>query len=489
MHLTNNLRSILFPLLFTVFAAGCALILASLIVAESYRYAFVFIVIPACIIVFQKQLHRKNIAILLVVVAFFPIPLNISTTNLGPISQYLILATFSIFFIGYLIGKTDIVFTKNLLPLLAILLLFGAISTISTWGNHDIFRTSFWSLVMLLSCCSFLLLLDSLEFDDFPEKKKFFLRLMDIIILLLCLQIVLGTIVYFFPQTGKYFSIFYSKNSTSYLAAAVVDGNIARLRTVVFTPEGLGEIIAMVLPYALYRLSTNRSLIFLMCCIVLGCGMMLSVTRSGIVLSCAAVAFYLVFIEKSVRMRFTVATAFLMVTGIVISFDLGTSAVIQRFSSAFDQYAAGGDALTISNRGFFRENFQFFLDRLSIFGNGLVSPLYYKILSFDFHNLYLTIFFQYGLGGGLFYFLLPFLLARKIWQNLRSGRDEKLDKIMLLSMGIFFINEFKFEFTRNLNGVLIIWMIFSLYFLFSKDHFTSQTNNAEDLQHQQLSNT
>ena len=489
MHLNNNLRSVFFPLLFAVFAAGCALILASLIVAESYRYAFVFIVIPACLIVLQKQLHRKNLTIILVVAAFFPIPLNISTTNLGPISQYLVLATFFIFFIGYLIGKTQIVFTKNLLPLLAVLFLFGTISTISTWGNHDIYRTSFWSLVMLLSCGSFLLLLDSLEFDNVSERKRFFHLLMDLIIFLLCLQIALGIVVYFFPQAGKYFSIFYSKNSTNYLAAAMVDGNIARLRTIVFTPEGLGEIIAMLLPYALYRLSTYRSLIFLICCTILGCGMMLSVTRSGIVLSCVAVAFYLVFIEKSFSMRFTVATAFLMVTGIVISFDLGTSAVVQRFSSAFDQYAAGGDALTISNRVFFRENFQFFLDHLSIFGNGLVSPLYYKILTYDFHNLYLTIFFQYGLIGGLFYFLLPILLARKIWQNLRSGRDEKLDKIMLLSMGIFFINEFKFEFTRNLNGVLIIWMIFSLYFLFSKDHFTSQTKNAEGLQEIQLNDT
>jgi len=153
--------------------------------------------------------------------------------------------------------------------------------------------------------------------------------------------------------------------------------------------------------------------------------------------------------------------------------------VIQRFSSAYDQYAAGSDPLSISNRSFFRENFGFFLERLSLFGNGLVSPLYYKVLTIDFHNLYLTIFFQYGVIGGILYFLLPVLLVRQIWQNVKSMRYEKLDKIMLLSIVLFFLNEFKFEFTRNLNGVLVVWIVFSLYFLFSKSDCVSHKSTID----------
>jgi len=105
---------------------------------------------------------------------------------------------------------------------------------------------------------------------------------------------------------------------------------------------------------------------------------------------------------------------------------------------------------------------------LEIVKAGLVSPLNYKIISIDFHNLYLTIFFQYGIIGAILYFSFPALLIKRIWSYRKKHNNEKIYDVLLLSIGIFLINEFKFEFTRQADGVLIIWIVFSLYFFLSK---------------------
>ena len=447
-----------------------ALILSRLILTDNLRYAFILSLLPVLLFIVQKKLTQNNIIKILIIGAFFPIPLNVSTTNLGPTSQYFIITVFFITLTSYIIKKKGFAYNKNLLKIICFLLICAIISTITTIGQFAIFRTSFWAFIMLTACCLFLLLIDSLKFPDYDETKKFFIEVMDLIVFLTCIQIIIGIVVYYIPDTERFLKIFYSVNITDFqFYGRSVDINDKRLHTIVLPVESLGEYIAILFPYVMYRLSDKVNISFMAYLVILCMGLMLCGTRSGLLLSGFAIAAYLFIIETSLKKRFLTLVIFLSIISLVLYFGIGVHLVVGRFSEAYGAYVSGNDLLAVTNRSFFKTNVEYFINKLSFFGNGLVSPLIYGFLHIDFHNLYQTIIFQYGMIGSVFYFALPASLIRLALIKRKKFPQEKLYTVILLSVSIFLINECKYEFTRKINGILIIWITFSMYYLFSKN--------------------
>ncbi len=446
------------------------IVLAKLILAEQYRYIFIVFVIPTLALTFRKYWNRKDLVKIVIITSFFSIPVNISTTNLGSTSQYIIIGVFFLFIVGYLIGWVKVVFTKNIFLMISLLFANGAISTFSTLGNHDIFRTSFWSLIMLITCGFFLLIIDSIDFINKEEKEKYFTQLMDLIIFLTCVQVIIGAIVYYVPDAGTYLSIFYSENNEQFLVTTITVKNIARLRTIVLTVESLGEFVSVLMPYILYRLTAKKfSPVYIVYMLILCSGLMLSATRSGMILTCFSIVVYLVFIETSLKKKISLIFSTVVVLLIIFYFNVGVSTSSERFLMAYDNYMAGGTVLDVANRSFFKDNLGFLFDTISLFGNGLVSPLMYGILYIDFHNLFMTILFRYGVVGFIIYFSFPAILIKQTFAQYKLFSTEKIYKVILLSIFIFFVNECQFEYTRQLSGVLIIWQLFSVYFLLVKN--------------------
>ncbi|MFP7754059.1 O-antigen ligase family protein [Thermodesulfobacteriota bacterium B35] len=447
-----------------------AIALGKLIAIEEYKYIFIGFILPSLALIFRKYWNRKDGIKILIIISFFPTPIFISTTYVGSTSHYIIIFVFCLVTMGYLIGLINIYFTKNIVVILMLLFASGAISTIKTFGNHEIFRTSLWSLIVLMTCICFLLLIDSLYFKSEEEKEKYFIQLINLIIFLTCVQILMGAIVYYFPDVGTYLRIFNPENDKKILITTITDENIKRLRTIVLTVESLGEFVAVLMPYVLYRLIAKKiNILYIIYLLVLCAGLVLSATRSGMVLSLFSASIYLLFIEKSLKKKIFLFSAFLLVGLVIFYFDIGVSTTSKRFLEAYYSYETGGTALEVANRSFFKNNLAYLFDTISFFGNGLVSPLKYGTLSVDFHNLFMTILFRYGIVGFVLYFSLPAILFKKTYDKYKLSPNKKINKVILLSIIIFFINECKFEYTRKPYGVLIIWILFSAYFLLIKN--------------------
>lgn len=464
-------------------------ILAHLIIENNYRIIILIFFLPLLIYKIISA-STKEIVNYIIIASFIPIKLNVSTTNIGSISQYICCLGFGAFFLKTYFLNKKISLNKKIFPLVFPLIFIGAISTLNLLPSFALFRTSFWNLILLISTVLFLLLLDSITFRNDEEKHFYIIRWVDLIIFCMCIQILFGALVYYFPNTGGWFKIFFSASNETGLQSTITENNLIRLRTFSLPTEAVGEFCAMLIPYAAYRLTFQKSWPYIPGILILLAGVALSGTRSAAILSILAIFAYYGFVEKSIKIRLLHLSILIATITMLVIFEIGTSTIITRFSSTYEVYATGADMGTVLNRKFlFKENWIFFYKNLSFFGNGLVSPVAARYLFVDFHNIYLTIVYQFGIIGSVFYFMLPLTLLTSLFKVLQKhGEQTKLTKVYIISLLIFLINETKFEFTRKNDYVLIVWILLSIFYLHTKqfskkENFSRNLKNASPYTH------
>jgi O-antigen ligase len=321
-----------------------------------------------------------------------------------------------------------------------------------------------------------------MEFNNDQERTSAVTHLLDLIVLCTCIQILFGILVYYFPYTGNWFKFFYNVAGDTGLQSEINSDNIVRLRTFSLPAEAVGEFSAMLIPYALYRLTSSNNPPYILGTHILLIGVILSGTRSGAVLSLIGIILFYTFVEKNIRIKLSHISYAIVIFSILIIFNIGSTGIITRFGYAYNAYISGSDIGTILNRKFlFEGNWIFFKKTLSLFGNGLISPVSAGFLQLDFHNIYLTIIYQFGIIGAFFYFMLPLSLLLSLFKTLQKHQlQRKLTKVLILSLFIFLINETKFEFTRKHEYISIIWTLFSIFYLHTKQ-FSKRENCLRDL--------
>ncbi len=450
-----------------------SMILSQLIVSHNYKIIFL-----VCSLIFLFlwiiSCSEKDLIAIIIVASFLPIKINITTTSLGSITQYVCILCFGVYFINAVILNKKIIFNYNLMLLLILLALSGLISTLGVFGNASIFRESFWSLILLFAAILFLVLIDSIVFKDDAEKHLYIIKWLDLIVLCTCLQILIGTMVHIFPETGEWFTIFFQSSEPTGLKSTLEIDDLLRMRTISLPTEAVGEFCAILIPYVCYRLAFTRGLIYTIAGLIVLLGIALSGTRSGMILAVFGIITYYVFVEKSLQIKTLHLSIIVFTSVILILYGIDYLPIISRTLSSYETFMNGGDMGAVLNRKFmFEGNWSFFIKSLSCFGNGLISPVTAGYLSIDFHNVYLTIIYQFGVIGSLFYFSIPLFLLIRLLSSFRQG-GELLNhtKVLIISLLIFLINETKFEFTRKLEYVIIIWILFSVYYLNTK-HFSN----------------
>lgn len=453
--------------------------LSMLIIGNHYKLILIAFLAPLFFFWAISASPQKLIPVV-IVAAFFPLKLHISTTDLSSIALYVCYFCFGIYYFNAQFSNQKIIPPKEIIALSIALLAIATMSTFGQLHNFPIFRTSFWNLILLGASLIFLIFISSLTFTDNKEKHSYVIKWMDIILICTCFQLILGIMVFYFPETGIWFKFFYSSHQTSGIRIADIESGLPRLQSIVLSPESIGEFCAMLIPYACYRWSSDRNLRFLLATLILLLAIFLSGTRSGVILSFFGLLGYYLFIEKSIQRK---SIQISILAGAIITallFHIGTSTITSRFLVSYEQYLAGADAATVLNRKFlFEQNWTFFIDTLSFFGNGLISPVSSGFLRIDFHNIYMTIIYRYGIIGAAFYFCFPFFLMLSQLKAIRNFKTDIqqliLTKVCLLSFLIFIINEMKYEFTRKPDYVLIVWILFSVYYLQSK-YFHSKSD-------------
>ena len=141
-----------------------------------------------------------------------------------------------------------------------------------------------------------------------------------------------------------------------------------------------------------------------------------------------------------------------------------------RIYVTIDNISQNEDILTITNRSaVWPMAYELTKKTISLFGHG---PIQAHGLGFpvkNFHNLYLSLIFQFGIIGSFVFFLFFLLLINKLFSALKkySKKDHYYLLILacLFSLFSFLVNELKFEFNRSDSYQQFVWCFFAVFYL------------------------
>lgn len=286
-------------------------------------------------------------------------------------------------------------------------------------------------------------------------------KLIKVILLLIAAHVIITIMILNIPQLESVFRIFYAKEAQS----AIRDyEDVNRYRSFVFSPEQYGEILAALSPFVVYRLVTDKKVIWYLVLLLFAVGLMLSVTRSGILLFIigSIVSFYCFS-----RQNRGLALLSILISAVLISITIALNPsllenIMKRFILAGEAYSSRSTIFEIVNRDTMPEFWQEVVSNISLIGHSLVR--------IDFHNLFLTTVHQVGIIGAALFFLIllsPLMGLMRRRSSLNSSQTY-FKFACLLFMVLFLVNELKFEFTRITSYQQICWALIGVVYLVSR---------------------
>lgn len=290
-------------------------------------------------------------------------------------------------------------------------------------------------------------------------------KVLSIFLILVSVHILISISIKYFPSLGSVFKIFYPRNIEVLEFTRGGRVEIARVSSFVFTPEQYGEFLAMLSPIVLYKIYKFRNLFWGFCFLLFSIGLISVVTRSGIILFVAGVIFSLLYHARHKFFKTVVLTYVLLsILGMVLYFKPSIFGdVFMRFEDTSDRYTSGMSMFDVINRSRMPGNFAIAISNLSLFGKGEAE--------WHFHNLFLTTLHTKGIIGAILFFTVFFYPIACLMKAFTGNKavNRTLVFACLLSMGLFLVNEMKYEFTRMASYQQICWGILGTYYLISKN--------------------
>ena len=144
--------------------------------------------------------------------------------------------------------------------------------------------------------------------------------------------------------------------------------------------------------------------------------------------------------------------------------------LMDRVQETYDLIRKDADITTVANRtGVWPMAYALTMRTISFFGHG---PTQAVVLGFpvkNFHSLYLSILFQFGVIGSIIFFTFFFVLIKRLLINFKRDNQKGpiylLTVACLLSLFCFLINGIKFEFNRSDSYQQFVWIFFALFYL------------------------
>ncbi|PQP35621.1 hypothetical protein C6A37_01600 [Desulfobacteraceae bacterium SEEP-SAG9] len=430
------------------------------------------VIIFGCIIFMIVALRTCNIRTLTyITIIFIFFPIYIPFMDRDAITTGT-LCTFFLYF-RYLIDslRTRTFIKEKYDYLIYLLIIFGAISIMSSHLTGVLeqeqvgpaFRHFFGSLGALLL---FLVIKNYHEdkfesnFESFPDHIE---KLLSIFLFMTSFHIFASIIVKIIPSLESAFSIFFPRN-VDVLNFSYQTKGVTRIKSFVMTPESYGEFLATLSPIILYKIFRFRNPLWLVVFFLFFLGEIFAVTRSGIILFLAGVAFLFLYHLKE-KIGIILSLSYIFLTAFILILYLEPSLfgdVLLRFSFIKESHEHGGTLIDTLNRKVFIDAWDVTISNLSFFGNCLSE--------FNFHNLLLTTLHEKGIGGTTLFFVVLFYPMVRLVKSIRNHKlaNKALIFSCLLSMVLFFINETKYEFTRSDSYQQICWALFGTYYLVSQ---------------------
>lgn len=408
-------------------------------------------------------LFSQERLLLVVLFIFFPVTLNVLGKDAISVASILILAMALACFIGILAKQPELRLEKVrwVLLLLAIAGLGIVKSPRGFWGPEIRHYLNFASGILL-----FLMILNWPKICG-GNGRDFARRLFNLLVVMACVQVLIGITVSIWPSLGEMFSVFLERTKEE-LSLESWKG-WTRLNGLVLEVEEMGEIIAMLLPLVVY-LAFQRSRWYWLFFLILVTGLFMANTRSTILLGVmGCIPIFFAYLKKA-KVRQVAPLALLIFITLIIMLCAGTSvfdAVVNHMIASIKSWQSGGGLMTAVNRQqVWPDAWKVTMSTLSLFGNGPAPSRVVGLNELNMHCLYLTLLYQFGIAGAVIYLLIPLSILVKL--VLPLGKPNPLRSFRLvcaISLAIFLINEIKFEFNRSDSYQQLIWAMLAFYAL------------------------
>lgn len=408
------------------------------------------------------RLFSARRLLLLIGLCFFPVLVSVAGRDAFSTATFLILLT-ALFYLWRMV----LCFREEpwppllgwALPLLAIALGGTLAAPRSHWGLEMRHLLNLAAGLALL-----LMLVQAPKFTEIPAAKLARAVLIWVLILTV-FQVLLGLAAFYLPHTADWFRLFLNRTQEELSISANQYNDIVRLQTLVLSAEALGELLAMLMPLALYFALTGRSRWWLAVG-ALWIGLFYANTRSGLLLAGFATAIIVPIWLPRMRLRdgFMFCVLAPLAAGLFLAWkpEVGR-AVLIHLDQAWQIAQEGGHWIEVVNReDVWPDSWHTVLHFMNLFGNGPAPAIGLGRAEFQMHSLYMTLLYQYGWVGALWYLcLFPALFFRLM----RPGRDRAFRLICALSLSLFLINEIKYEFNRHDSYQQIIWALLAAFWL------------------------
>ena len=253
--------------------------------------------------------------------------------------------------------------------------------------------------------------------------------------------------------------------------------------------EAFGELLLLIFPFSIYKVFRSRLAVYLPLCLLLLAGIVMTLARSAILLAALQmVLFGLMLVARRVTRTRSIAVLGVALVAILVFSPMFASAIdssVSRLDVSLSAWESGSGLQTALNRSLVWPNaIEVIKDHISLFGHGPVQAYILGIGKYNFHSLYLTLLFQFGIVGTAVWLFFFVYLGTRLVSSLRRVRLRTDSAVLLvtaclLSLVCFLLNEIKFEFNRADSFQQYVWVVFAVFYVCSATLLERKTNQDE----------
>jgi len=460
-------------------------ITAAVILYASFKVIVAFSLLPILIIFYLNAPDFAKIVFLMLMITF-PITLQALGKDAFSTGTLLIFATLIWSMAKYKLSKT-IADDKLIFKFLALIVCIGFVGMITKtpsayWGPAIRHYVN-----LISSIAVFILIVHSQNIAGITRSNNEYIeKIINTLLLITILHVFLSLLILNYPSIEKYLTIFLNRGQEQ-LGGHLRDGIYERATSVFTRGEEFGELLILLYPFSLYKIFISRKKIYWVVVSSFILGILLSGTRSAFLLIIfqSLAFFYILVPAKYNNRKIIITVSFILVCIMMLPvFFKYAPILMDRVQASLDQIVQKDDILTITNRSVvWPLAWDLTKNTISFFGHGPIQAhgLGYPVK--NFHNLYLSLIFQFGIIGLIVIFSFFFTLFKRLLLIVKWKREKDKNYLLaitcLLSFSCFLINEFKFEFNRSDSYQQFVWIIFAIYYLTGRlnKYFLNEESN------------
>ncbi len=448
---------------------ACCILASIAVLSVRPVYVGAFILLLAAVTYMSLNLPRRRVWALL---AFITFPVTIQMGGNDAFSSGTLLIGIMLLILWATRGTRAFQEDRTLLLLLCALVLAGALGLVTG------LQREYWGIgarhwLDLVSSVGGMTLIVCWARGSERSRRAYVEAVITSLLSVAALHVVLSLILRQWPEIESHLSIFLARGQES-LGRLTAEGSYARATTLFTRGEEFGELLLVLFPFGLYKLFTSRVVFYLPLTLLLVVGAVYSGTRSSLLLILLqALVFSTLLVFRRARgknLMVAVATLLLLAASATfITSILDTT--ISRLTMSAELVQQGNSLTAILNRDLvWSPAYAITKSTLSWFGHGPVQAYATGLGNYNFHSLYMTWIYQFGIVGTLIWVAFFAHLGRRLWSaahmvRLRGGREALLSGACFLSLLCFLVNEVKFEFNRGDSYQQVVWLIFGLIYV------------------------